>query len=130
MQTILVGIYDKRIVLDLPEGLPQLRIGDLNNPEEAPTCLLKCAAQLSAFAKGSRNYIANTLARQKAFASLLETLSTGEVEVVVSIKDKTPLAGLRLAAINEAFPELIKEPIEEVPVESPKEESPVVSEKP
>jgi len=105
---VLRGTFDETIQWNLPEGTPPYTP---NNPQSAPSTLLRWHRNFKYFVKGLRESSnLKPIRRERMFIDMLEAVHPRDAEILVSmINKKSPVKGLTKNLVKEAFPQLIQE---------------------
>lgn len=111
LRQILKYTFDGTIKFNLPEGEPPY------NPNTIPgqqTNLYQEARRLYVFIEGSGAPNLPNIKRETMFIQSLEFVDPQDAKLLCAMKDKTmPYEGITGSLVNQAFPGLIVEPIEE-----------------
>ena len=107
VKTILMGSFNPKIVLDLPEGTPPFRVNE--SPIGLHQSPIKNQLQiLGKLVVGNKNV--DKIRKETLFIRLLEGVHPGDAEIIVAMKDKTlstlcPV--ITESLVRKAFPELL-----------------------
>lgn len=113
LQAVLECAFHPKVIWQLPPGNPPftknpaefgLTHRTLDNSHKTLYRFLKCGAM-----------VPENMKREKLFIELLETLSVGEADVLLMMKEKKfsgPLAPITHSLAHAAFPEFIPEPVQ------------------
>ena len=109
--TYLLALAHSGVEWDLPPGVPPFK-QDLGPIGLTPSHLMRELRVLYLFVKGGAPVLPHR--REQLFLQLLERLHSGEVAIVIALKDgKFPSAyRCTKAVVNEAFPGLLDQPFD------------------
>lgn len=103
LKTVLQYAYHKKVLFDLPEGVPPYR------PMETPENMghNRLPRELRKFQYFFANTNMNKSKREKIFIEMLESLDPEEAKLVLMIKDKKiTYKGITRKLVEEALPEI------------------------
>lgn len=104
LRVILQACYDPSVKFDLPPGVPPYTP---NKALDQQYVLLKEAPKMFKYFIAAFYPEMKPLKRETLFVEFLEALDPKDAQLVCDIKEKTPIKGITLAAVTEAFPDLI-----------------------
>ena len=107
VRDILQGTFDDRIQWNLPGGVPPYTPASDEAPP--PRTLLREHLKFKYFVKGLRESEGLTsVKRERMFIDILETIHPNEAKILLDmINKKSPVKGLTINTVKEAYPDLI-----------------------
>lgn len=107
MRDILQGTFDDRIQWNLPKGTPPYTPASEEAPP--PATLLREHLKFKYFVKGLRESEGlPAVKRERLFIDMLESIHPNEAKILLDmINKKSPVKGLTINTVREAYPDLI-----------------------
>lgn len=105
LRTILRVMYDKSIIVLLPDTEPPYKKNDITGIEGL---LIKEARRIKIFVKGGGYDNLDRVKREQLFIGLLEDVDPNDAKLLVSMIKQKALTGLPIGVIQSAYPGLIK----------------------
>lgn len=107
LKDVLRGLFDSTVQWNLPKGAAPPFTPTL--PESHPASLRRENRQFKYLFKGGPGDNMNQWKRESIFIGILESVHPKDAELVVKMINKEKIEGLTRVAVEEAFPDLLKD---------------------